>query len=166
MTPMFLKGDYIDGRWIMPAKADETISKKCPADLSVTLWEAKVSYAHIEDAVAAAERGFEIWRKTSMSDRITVLKKYQEIVRKKKQAIAEALALEVGKPLWEALTEAAALDSKVSVTITDSLQRISQETIKEVMPKIDGHTIYKPLGPSFIIGPFNFPCHLANVQIL
>jgi succinylglutamic semialdehyde dehydrogenase len=34
------------------------------------------------------------------------------------------------------------------------------------MPKIDGHVIYKPLGPTFVIGPFNFPCHLANGQIL
>jgi succinylglutamic semialdehyde dehydrogenase len=34
------------------------------------------------------------------------------------------------------------------------------------MPKIDGHVVYKPLGPCFVIGPFNFPCHLANGQIL
>lgn len=163
---MQLKGDYINGRWVMPSKADETITKKCPADLTVTLWDAKVSYSHIDEVISAAATGYDVWRKTSISDRIAVLKKYQEIVRTKKNAIAEALALEVGKPLWEALTEAAALDSKVSVTITDSLARISQETIKDVMPKIDGHTIYKPLGPSFVIGPFNFPCHLANGQIL
>lgn len=163
---MQLKGDYINGRWVMPTKADETITKKCPADLSVTLWDAKVSYTHIDEVISAAVAGYDVWRKTSVADRIAVMKKYQEVVRAKKNQIAEALALEVGKPLWEALTEAAALDSKVSVTITDSFARISQETIKDVMPKIDGHTIYKPLGPSFVIGPFNFPCHLANGQIL
>ncbi len=166
MSNMQLKGDYIGGRWIMPAKADETINKKCPADLSVNLWDAKVSYDHIEPAIAAAFSGYETWRKTSLDDRIKCLKKYQEIVRGKKNQIAEALALEVGKPYWEALTEAAALDSKVSVTITDSLERIRQKTIKDVMPKIDGHVVYKPLGPTFVIGPFNFPCHLANGQIL
>ncbi len=163
---MQLKGDYINGRWIMPAKSDETINKKCPADLSVTLWDAKVSYDHIEPVIAAAVSGYETWRKTSLEDRIKCLKKYQEIVRTKKNQIAEALALEVGKPYWEALTEAAALDSKVTVTITDSLERIRQKTIKDVMPKIDGHVVYKPLGPTFVIGPFNFPCHLANGQIL
>ncbi len=163
---MQLKGDYFNGRWTMPAKVDETISKRCPADLTVTLWNATVSYDHIEPVMTSAISGFETWRKTSLDDRIKCLKKYQEIVRAKKSQIAEALALEVGKPLWEALTEAAALDSKVTVTITDSLARISQKTIKDVMPKIDGHVVYKPLGPSFIIGPFNFPCHLANGQIL
>ncbi len=163
---MQLKGDYFNGRWVMPAKADESIPKKCPADLTVTLWDAKVSYDHIEPTIASAASGYEIWRKTSLDERIKLLKKYQEIVRAKKSIIAEALALEVGKPLWEALTEAAALDSKVSVTLTDSLERIRQKTITDVMPKIDGHVVYKPLGPSFVIGPFNFPCHLANGQIL
>lgn len=166
MTNMQLKGDYINGRWMMPTKIDENISKKCPADLNQTLWDAKVSYDHIEPAIQSAASGFETWRKTSLEERIKCLKKYQEIVRGKKQQIAEALALEVGKPLWEALTEAAALDSKVSVTITDSLDRIKRKTIKDVMPKIDGHVVYKPLGPTFVIGPFNFPCHLANGQIL
>lgn len=166
MTTMMLKGDYFNGRWVMPTKADETIHKKCPGDLSVTLWDAKVSYDHIEPLLVSAVSGYEIWRKTSLEDRIKILKKYQEIVRAKKNVIAEALALEVGKPMWEALTEAAALDSKVTVTITDSLERIRQKTITDVMPKIDGHVVYKPLGPTFVIGPFNFPCHLANGQIL
>ncbi|MFL5784356.1 MAG: aldehyde dehydrogenase family protein [Bacteriovoracaceae bacterium] len=166
MTTMQLKGDYLNGHWKMPARADETIKKLCPADLSLTLWEARVSYDHIEETISSAVKGYDVWRKTSLEERIACLKKYQEIVRAKKTHIAEALALEVGKPLWEAMTEAAALDSKVSVTITDSLERIKQETIKDVMPKIDGHTVYKPLGPTFVIGPFNFPCHLANGQIL
>lgn len=101
-----------------------------------------------------------------MDQRVVYLKKYQEVVRARKDEIAMALALEVGKPLWEAKTEAGALDAKVSVTITDSMERIKLKTIKDVMPKIDGHVVHKPLGPCFVIGPFNFPCHLANGQIL
>lgn len=165
---MQLKGDYFDGHFTGHdlSKAQEKILKRSPADLSTVLWEAGVHYDHIEAVIQSAQKGYETWRKLSFEERIGYLKKYQEIVRSKKDEIAMALALEVGKPLWEAKTEAAALDSKVSVTITDSYERIKQETIKDVMPKIDGHTIYRPLGPSFIIGPFNFPCHLANGQIL
>lgn len=165
---MNLKGDYFDGRFSSPdlSKAQERIPKYCPADLTHKLWEAGVFYDHIEPVIESAQKGFETWRKLSFDERIVFLKKYQEAVRARKDEIALALALEVGKPLWEAKTEAAALDSKVSVTITDSYERIKQETLKDVMPKIDGHVIYRPLGPSFIIGPFNFPCHLANGQIL
>ncbi len=165
---MQLKGDYFDGRFVNPnlSQANEKILKRSPGDLSHVLWEAGIFYDHIEGVIQSAQKGFDVWRKLSFEERIGYLKKYQEIVRAKKDEIAMALALEVGKPLWEAKTEAAALDSKVSVTITDSYERIKQKTIKDVMPKIDGHIIQKPLGPSFVIGPFNFPCHLANGQIL
>ena len=165
---MQLKGDYFKGQFHLPhnSAASEKILKRSPADLTQVLWEAKVYHEHIDSVIESATEGFEIWRKLSFDERIHYLKKYQEVVRSKKDDIALAIAMEVGKPLWEAKTEAAALDSKVSVTITDSFDRIKQETIKAVMPKIDGHVIYRPLGPSLIIGPFNFPCHLANGQIL
>ena len=169
---MLLKGDYFNGKFTHPeglvnlSTAQEKILKNCPGELTHKLWEAGVFYDHIEKSIESAQKGFDTWRKLSFEQRVSYLKKYQEIVRARKDEIATALALEVGKPLWEAKTEAAALDSKVSVTISDSLERIKQETIKEVMPKIDGHVVYKPLGPCFVIGPFNFPCHLANGQIL
>lgn len=169
---MTLKGDYFNGRFTHPSgveenqSAQEKIRKYSPADLDHFLWEAPIFYDHIEQVIVSAQKGYETWRKLKFEERITYLKKYQEAVRARKDDIAMALALEVGKPLWEAKTEAASVDSKVTVTISDSYERIKQKTIKEVMPKIDGHMIYKPLGPSFIIGPFNFPCHLANGQIL
>lgn len=169
---MVLKGDYFNGEFTNPSGisgnkgADEVIEKKSPADLSSVLWNASVHYTHIENVLDSSVQGYETWRKFTFEERIAFLKKYQEVVKNKKEEIAMALALEVGKPLWEARTEAAALDSKVTVTITDSLERIKQETIQNVMPKIDGHVVYKPLGPCFVIGPFNFPCHLANGQIL
>lgn len=169
---MLLKGDYFNGKFTHPeglvnlSAAQEKILKNCPGELTLKLWEAGVFYDHIEKSIESAQQGFETWRKLSFEQRVSYLKKYQDIVRARKDEIAMALALEVGKPLWEAKTEAAALDSKVSVTISDSLERIKQETIKDVMPKIDGHVVYKPLGPCFVIGPFNFPCHLANGQIL
>src|SRR5690606_626136 len=171
---MVLKGDYFNGAFSHPqginasdlAGAQETISKDSPADLKMHLWDAGIFYQHIDQVVESAVKGFETWRKTSFDERITYLKRYQEAVRRRKDDFAMALALEVGKPLWEAKTEAASIDGKVSVTITDSYERIKTQTSKEVLPKIDGHTIYKPLGPSLIIGPFNFPCHLANGQIL
>lgn len=165
---MQLKGDYFNGQFSLPneSQANEKILKRCPADLSRVLWEAGIFHNHIDAVIDSAVKGFEVWRKTSIEERINCLRKYQEAVRARKDEIAMALALEVGKPLWEAKTEAASLDSKVTVTITDSYERIKQETIKDVMPKIDGHVVYKPLGPSLVIGPFNFPCHLANGQIL
>ena len=164
---MKLKGDFFDGQWHSPTTPpNETLKKQSPADLSVTLWEAQVWHAHTDAVVESAIKGFETWRKLSFEERSVYIRRYQEAVKKRGDQIAERLAWEVGKPLWEAKTEAAALVSKVDVTLADSWKRIETKTIKEVMPKIDGHTVMKPIGPSFVIGPFNFPCHLANGQIL
>ena len=34
------------------------------------------------------------------------------------------------------------------------------------MPGTNGSIHFKPIGVCFVIGPFNFPCHLANGQIV
>ncbi len=163
---MTLKGDFYDGQWHAPAGGDEVVRKTSPADTDKLLWEAKVWHAHADAVVVSAQKGFEVWRKTSVEERSACLRRYQDAVKKRQEAIAEALAWEVGKPLWEAKTEAASVISKVDVTLNDSLPRISLKTIKGIMPNIDGHTVHKPIGPAVVIGPFNFPCHLANGQIL
>lgn len=161
-----LKGDYFDGKFHPAKQSDEEIMKLCPGDLKHTLWKGTIDYNHIEPTVHSAIKGFDLWRKTPLSEKIELLEKYRDLAASMKEEIGHAIALETGKPLWESMTEAGAIAAKVNVTINDSLKRIEQETIKDVLPNIDGHTIYKPLGPTLVIGPFNFPCHLANGQIL
>ncbi|MBL7665150.1 MAG: aldehyde dehydrogenase family protein [Bacteriovoracaceae bacterium] len=160
------KGDFFSGKFHSVKKGDEFIEKFSPGEISEKLWESHVTYAHIEKVVESAQQGFQVWKKTKLEERITYLKKFQEIIGKRSEEIAMAIALDTGKPLWESKTEAAALGNKVEVTIADSLKRVQNQTIANVMPQISGHTIYKPLGPSLVIGPFNFPCHLANTQII
>lgn len=169
-----LRGDYFNGSFTSPngltssdiSKTGEEIKKTCPGDISHELWQAQVDYNNIDKVIESAVEGYKTWRKTSFSERIETLKKFGEIAASRKEHIAEAIALETGKPLWESLTEAGAISAKVNVTISDSLKRIETKTIEQVLPNIDGHIVYKPLGPSLVIGPFNFPCHLANGQIL
>jgi succinylglutamic semialdehyde dehydrogenase len=163
---MLLKGDYFRGQFVQGKNADEVVKKKSPANKEEILWSASLYSEHIEAVVESAVTGFQTWKKTTIEQRIDFLRKYQAEVKKRQDEIATALAIEVGKPLWEAKTEAASVVSKVDVTINDSLARILPEKINEVMPKMTGHVIYKPIGPSLVIGPFNFPCHLANGQIL
>lgn len=169
-----LRGDYFNGNFTAKdgitetniKKSDEAISKFCPGDLNHKLWDAAIDYNNINNVIESSIQGFEFWRKISIPERINFLKKFQEEVEKRKDDIGLAIALETGKPLWESMTEAAAVSAKVNVTITDSLKRIEKETISQVLPNIDGHILKKPLGPTLVIGPFNFPCHLANGQIL
>lgn len=164
-------GNYYSNAFHLPATTgplavENIIKRSCPADLSLSLWEAPVDYRDVEKVVESASVGFRTWKKLSQEVRNSYLKKYQEEVTKRKDEIALAISYETGKPLWEAKTEVASVIAKVNVTIEDSLPRIANKTIQNIMPKTNGHIYYKPIGPSLIIGPFNFPCHLANGQIL
>jgi len=164
-------GNYFNGDFHLPATTgplavENIIKRYCPADLSLLLWEAPVDYRDVDRVVESASAGFKTWRKTSQEDRNKLLKRYAEEVSKRKEEIALAIAYEMGKPLWEAKTEVASVIGKVTVTIEDSLPRIANKHIDNILPKTNGHIYYKPLGPSLVIGPFNFPCHLANGQML
>lgn len=169
-----LKGDYFTGQFTHPEgmtesdinSCDEKLEKVCPADTNHKLWRAGIDYKNIDKVIESAISGFDLWRKIPIEDRVEYLQSFQEAAHKRKDDIAKAIALETGKPLWEANTEAGAIVAKVNVTIGDSKERIEKETISNVLPKINGHVLKKPLGPSLVIGPFNFPCHLANGQIL
>lgn len=166
-----IKGNYYDANFHYPpltgpTGVDKFMTRTSPADLDTVLWKCPIDYQDVESVIESAQKGFQQWRQTTLDERIKYLKKFQEIVLSKSEEIATSISLEMGKPFWEAKTEAAALASKVQVTIEDSLPRIAHKILPEVMPKTTGHVIYKPLGPCLIIGPFNFPCHLANGQIL
>ena len=166
-----LKGNYFASDFHKPlttgpSAVDIMIDRHCPADTDLLLWSMPVEYRHVDPVVESAEKGFLTWRKTPINERISALKRFQEIALARKEEIAMAIALEMGKPFWEAMTEATSVVGKVDVTINDSLPRIQTPSITNIMPRTTGHTVHKPLGPCLIIGPFNFPCHLANTQIL
>jgi succinylglutamic semialdehyde dehydrogenase len=171
MTKYQILGNYYFNKFNLPATTgplavENIIKRNCPADISLKLWEAPVDYRDVEKVIDSANVGFKTWRKLTQAERNDFLKAYQAEVKKRQEEIALAIAYETGKPLWDARTEAASVVAKVNVTIEDSLPRIINKTIETILPKTNGHIIYKPIGPSLIIGPFNFPCHLANGQIL
>lgn len=166
-----IKGNYFNNSFQLsptsgPNSVDKIIKRTCPADLGTLLWEMPVEYRHIDQIIDSSVRGFNYWRDTSIDTRIEYLRKYQEQLLVRQDDIANAIALETGKPLWEAKIEASAVIGKVSVTIEDALPRIQTKNFPEIMPNTTGHIYYKPIGPCLVIGPFNIPCHLANTQIL
>lgn len=172
MSPIYtLKGNYFANEFHQaPTTGLDAVenfySRQCPANTQVRLWSLGLDYRHVDDIVESATKGFAYWRKIPLAQRIEHLKNYQSKLENKKDLIAEIIALETGKPLWEAQTEVSSVISKIDVTISDSLPRIDRKLYSEIAPHTQGELLYKPIGPCVVIGPFNFPCHLANGQIL
>src|SRR5688572_3028239 len=113
-----IKGNYFEGDFHLPAttgpnSVELVIERRSPADIDKVLWKCPVDYNHIEPIIESAIKGFHFWRKLKQEERNNFLKKYQEQIVSIKDQLAEAIALESGKPLWEAKGEVASVISKV-----------------------------------------------------
>jgi succinylglutamic semialdehyde dehydrogenase len=160
------KGNFIEGQFKHPADANGEWVSKSPANFDDHLGSYKYSYSSIDEAVGSAQKAFRSWRKTKIADRIELLKKYQSALKKRQDEIVEAIAREVGKPLWESKTELTAMIGKIDVTINDGLRFVSDSEIPNIMENTTGVTRYRPHGVMAVIGPFNFPGHLPNGHIV
>lgn len=163
------RGNYINGRFLAAAKSGDVNGEwvsRSPADHKDQLGSFQYSYHSIDEAVASARKAFDPWRKKSLNERAELLKKYQAALKKREVHIAEALAREVGKPLWESKTELTAMLGKVDVAINESMKLVADYEIPKIMENTVGACRYRPLGVMAVIGPFNFPGHLPNGHIV
>lgn len=160
------KGNFIGNEFHRSATPSGERSLKSPADLTDEIGPITWSYADIDVAVERAQKAFQSWRKTPLAERIEILKRYQAALEKHKESIAQTISRETGKPFWESRTEVGAMVGKVNITIQESLPLVHGFEKEEMQPQTRGVLKYKPLGVLSVIGPFNFPGHLANGHIV
>ncbi len=159
-------GNYIQGQFSHPVDQTGEWDSRSPADTQDVLARIPYGYRSVDDAVGSARTSFSRWRKTSIEERASLLRKYQESLKSHSEQLAEAIAREVGKPLWEAKNEVQTMVNKVDVTLADSMKRVADLEIPNIMPGTAGFMRHKPHGVMAVIGPFNFPGHLANGHIV
>ncbi len=153
---------YINGQW--RGAAGEPLTSSNPATEEV-IWQGKTASADdVRSAFLAAAAAQTAWKMESEENRAAVLRRFAEVVQANKNSLAKAISDEVGKPVWDALTEVAATAAKANVTIDAYQKRRDREEVS--LPGRVGRTTYHPLGVVSVFGPFNFPTHIANGQIM
>src|SRR6202008_1729912 len=142
---------YIDGRW-KRASGQPVIN---PADESVLGTVPTATIADLDDALAAAEKSFAIWRKTPPAKRAQVILKAAALIRERVDQMAVAMTLEQGKPIEQARLEI--------LRGCDIIERDAAEGLRlygRVIPAEPGmrHTVLRqPIGPVAAFSPWNFP---------
>lgn len=159
-------GDYINGQFVAVSKGDGEFKDISPADLKDTIMTVGYRHSHVEQACLAARKAYPAWAKLQLDERKTYLRKLKEVFDKEAQRIAEVIARDTGKPMWEALTEAKALSAKIDITLEHSLKLVADERISNALPGVDGVIRYRSRGVMAVVGPFNFPAHLPNGHIV
>jgi len=165
-TKFEVKGSFVHGQFVHVGDASGEWTSKSPADFTDELGKFSYSYSSVEKAVASARGAFKAWRTTHPAARAEYFKKYQAGLKAREEILCEAMAREVGKPLWECKTEFSAMINKVDVTINESMKLVADFEIAKIMENTHGVNKFRPLGVMAVIGPFNFPGHLPNGHIV
>ncbi|MBE1529970.1 succinylglutamic semialdehyde dehydrogenase [Sphingopyxis sp. OAS728] len=130
-----------------------------------TLWEGVAASADdCARAVAAARTAFPAWAGRSAEARIAVLQRYAAVLGERQAALAEAIARETGKPLWEAQTEVASMIGKVAISIKAMAERAGTRESETAFGR--ARLDHRPHGVMAVLGPYNFPGHLPNGHIV
>lgn len=104
-TNELYQGDYIQGKFQKVTEPNGEIVSRNPGNLDSPVVKFPFRFEHAVDAVAAAKRGFQAWRRMPLSDRCSALMRYRDVMAKKTETLAHLISAEVGKPLWESKQE-------------------------------------------------------------
>ncbi|MHA7818933.1 MAG: succinylglutamate-semialdehyde dehydrogenase [Erythrobacter sp.] len=115
----------------------------------------------VAKAVSAARRAWPAWAARSIGHRVEIARRFANEVRTDAEKIAELIARETGKPLWEAKTEVDAVIAKVEISVQAYAERTGK---KKLDAALEGSAAvrHKPHGVMAVLGPYNFPAHLPN----
>lgn len=146
---------FIDGKW-RNAAGNRSIPVLNPATEEVLATVAHASKDDLDEALAAAEKGFAVWKKVSAYDRSKLMRKAADIFRSRNEEVAKLMTLEQGKPLAEAKMEAMA-----AADIIDWFAEESRRAYGRVIPaRAEGVyqlVVKEPVGPVAAFTPWNFP---------
>jgi len=146
---------YIDGAWCAAA-AGETIPVRNPATDEILGAVAHARLADLERAVAAAERGFELWRRIAPLERAKRMRRASMLLRERAAPIATILTLEQGKLLSEAQAEVERV-ADGNDWMAGEAERIYGRTIAGRSGNILQTVVRDPIGLVAAFTPWNFP---------
>ncbi|TFV83882.1 NAD-dependent succinate-semialdehyde dehydrogenase [Microbacterium sp. dk485] len=156
-------GLYIAGQW-RAAEGGKTLDVADPATGDVIRSIADASVADGAAAMDAAAESFPAWAATPVRERAEILRRAFDLLQARREDIALLMTLEMGKPLAEARGE---------VAYGGEFLRWFSEEAAHVQgryganPEGTGRMIVTqhPVGPCFLITPWNFPLAMATRKI-
>ena len=153
---------YINGQWL--SGHGDLFNSINPSDGSEIWSGSAANKTDVDAAFQAAHDAFEGWSRTPLKDRMAIVARYKELASAAKEDMGELIAKETGKQLWDATGEGGALAAKVDISLAayeDRTGELNKETAF-------GHAAlqHRAHGVMAVLGPYNFPAHLPNGQIL
>ena len=155
---------YIDGKWHSSGSVGSRPVVN-PADESVLGLLPLAGDDELDLAVAAAQRGFELWKSTPACTRCEIITRATRLLRERANIIARVMTLEQGKPLAESHREVL-----LSADIIDFLAEEGKRTYGRLVPPRTKAVLAQivsrvPVGPAALLTPWNFPMNLPARKV-
>ncbi|WP_066705895.1 NAD-dependent succinate-semialdehyde dehydrogenase [Celeribacter ethanolicus] len=154
-TGLLRDANLVAGDWI-EADPETGIAVRNPADGALIGYVPKLGRAEVAKAVKAAEEAQKAWAARTAKDRSNVLRAWFDLMIAHREALAQILTLEQGKPLAEAAGEITYGASFVE-WFAEEARRVYGETIPGHQPDKRILVMKQPIGVVAAITPWNFP---------
>lgn len=110
---------------------------------------------HIKKAIEEADMAFREWRQRSFYERSKLLNKLGELLRERKEELAEIMTLEMGKPVKDGIAEIEKCALACDYYADHAEEFLSEEPLES--DASESFIAYNPLGVILAVMPWNFP---------
>ena len=156
-------GQFIDGKW-HKSSTGETYEVINPANEEIIGKASKASTEDVNKALLSAQKGLDVWKKTSPWQRSYILRRIADKMREKQNVLAKWMTLEMGKPLNEAKGEVNGA-ADIYEWNAEETKRIYGQTVESRFDDTRIHVYYQPVGVVAALVPWNFPLVLSARKI-
>jgi len=154
---------FIAGVWRM-ASDGATLPVLNPATGETIADLPVASSADLDEALAAAEAGYKVWRTTSAYDRARILHEAARLMRERSRYIGSVCTSEQGKPLAESSAEAVAC-ADIFDWFAEEARRAYGRIVPSKHPGIRHMVFKEPIGPVAAFSPWNFPTTIPSRKL-
>jgi acyl-CoA reductase-like NAD-dependent aldehyde dehydrogenase len=154
-------GFLVDGKWQTDG---EPVEIRSPGTGQLVGTTYRASAKHVEVAIEAAVRAFEVTRKLGGYERQRILRAIASGIEKRRDELARIMALEAGKPLKASRVEVDRAVFTFNVAAEEAVRVGGEYLPLDWQASTAGRWgIVRrfPLGPIAAITPFNFPINLV-----
>ncbi len=143
---------FIGGEWRAGSAGQPVLN---PVDGSTITMLPHAAKRDLDDALAAAEKGFAVWRATAPAKRAEIILRAAQLLRERVEELAVAITLEQGKPIAQSRLEVVR-----GCEIIEWDANEGRRTYGRVIPAAPGMrmtVVREPIGPVAALSPWNFP---------
>jgi succinate-semialdehyde dehydrogenase/glutarate-semialdehyde dehydrogenase len=146
---------HVAGAW-RNGRGGDTLPVLDPATGATLGRVAVAQRADLDDALAAADTGFRIWKRTPVMERGRLMHEAARLFRERAEDTARCLTLEQGKPLAEARAEVR-FGAEIIEWFAEEGKRVAGRIVAPRSADTLQQVFKEPVGPVAAFTPWNFP---------